>query len=88
MIHITSGTMDNGYLNNSVYQMEDFLGRAVPSPEFEITYGECREHCFIGDTDHLNADGSRTVHQRFMPAMAQWVITSAPAGADVRSWVY
>lgn len=24
-IHITSGTMDNGYLNNAVYQMEDFL---------------------------------------------------------------
>jgi hypothetical protein len=24
-IHITSGTMDNGYLNNAVYQMEEFL---------------------------------------------------------------
>ena len=27
-IHITSGTMDNGYLNNAVYQMEEFLGHA------------------------------------------------------------
>ena len=87
-IHITSGTMDNGYLNNAVYQMEEFLGHAVPSPEYEITYGERREHCFTGDTEHPNAAGSRTVHQRYMPAMAQWMIKSAPAGADTKSWVY
>ena len=87
-IHITSGTMDNGYLNNAVYQMEEFLAHAVPSPEFEITYGERREHCFTGDTDHPNNVGSRTVHQRYMPAMAQWMIKTAPPGADTKSWVY
>ena len=87
-IHITSGTMDNGYLNNAVYQMEEFLGHAVPSPEFEITYGERREHCFTGDTEHPNNVGSRTVHQRYMPAMARWMMKSAPAGADTKSWVY
>jgi hypothetical protein len=87
-IHITSGTMDNGYLNNAVYQMEEFLGHAVPSPEFEITYGERREHCFTGDTEHPNNVGSRTVHQRYMPAMALCMMKPAPAGADTRSWVY
>ena len=87
-IHITSGTMDNGYLNNAVYQMEEFLGHAVPSPEFEITYGERREHCVTGDTENPNNVGSRTVHQRYMPAMAQWMMKTAPAGADTRSWVY
>jgi hypothetical protein len=87
-IHITSGTMDNGYLNNAVYQMEEFLVHAVPSPEYEITYGERREHCFTGDTDHPNNVGSRTVHQRYMPAMAEWMKKSAPAGADTKSWVY
>jgi len=87
-IHITSGTMDNGYLNNAVYQMEEFLGHAVPSPEYEITYGERREHCFTGDTEHPNNVGSRTVHQRYMPAMAEWMKKSAPAGADTKSWVY
>jgi hypothetical protein len=87
-IHITSGTMDNGYLNNAVYQMEEFLGHAVPSPEYEITYGERREHCFTGDTEHPNNVGSRTAHQRYMPAMAQWMLKTAPAGADTRSWVY
>jgi hypothetical protein len=87
-IHITSGTMDNGYLNNAVYQMEEFLMRAVPSSEAEIVYGERREHCFTGDTEHSNAEGSRSVHQRYMPAMANWMKKTAPAGADVKSWVY
>jgi hypothetical protein len=87
-IHITSGTMDNGYLNNAVYQMEEFLMRATPSAESEIVYGERREHCFTGDTEHSNAVGNRTVHQRYMPAMANWMKKTAPAGADVKSWGY
>jgi hypothetical protein len=87
-IHITSGTMDNGYLNNAVYQMEEFLMRATPSSESEIIYGERREHCFTGDTEHPNNEGSRTVHQRYMPAMARWMIKTAPAGSDTKSWVY
>jgi Putative esterase len=87
-IHLTSGTMDNGYLNNAMYQMEEFLMRATPSSEADIVYGERREHCFTGDTEHPNNVGSRTVHQRYMPAMAQWMIKTAPAAADTKSWVY
>jgi hypothetical protein len=88
-IHLTSGTMDNGYLNNAVYQTEDFFKSATnPPANAEIVYGERREHCFTGDTQHPNNVGSRTVHQRYMPAMAQWIIRTAPPGADTKSWVY
>jgi hypothetical protein len=88
-LHLTSGTMDNGYLNNAVYQTEDFFASTRnPPADAEIIYGERREHCFTGDTAHPNDVGSRTVHQRYMPAMAQWMIRSAPAGADIRSWIY
>jgi hypothetical protein len=88
-IHLTSGTMDNGYLNNAVYETEEFLKSATnPPADADVTYGERREHCFTGDTDHSNAVGSRTVHQRYMPAMAKWMIKTAPAGADTKSWVY
>ena len=88
-IHLTSGTMDNGYLNNAVYQAEDFFKSAKnPPADAEIVYGERREHCFTGDVAHPNNVGSRTVHQRYMPAMAQWMIKTAPAGADVKSWIY
>ena len=70
-------------------QSEEFFKHAEDPPaNAEITYGERREHCFTGDTEHPNAAGSRTVHQRYMPAMAQWMIRTAPAGADTRSWVY
>jgi hypothetical protein len=88
-IHITSGTMDNGYLNNAVYRMEDFFKTTQDPPaEAEIIYGERREHCFTGDTENPNAVGSRTVHQRYMPEMAKWMIKTAPKGADVSSWRY
>lgn len=46
------------------------------------------DHCFTGDTEHSNTVGSRTVHQRYMPAMAQWMIKTAPPGADTTSWIY
>jgi hypothetical protein len=88
-IHLTSGTMDNGYLNNAVYQTEDFFKSTTnPPADAEIVYGERREHCFTGDTAHPNNIGSRTVHQRYMPAMAQWMLKTAPAGADTKGWVY
>ena len=87
-IHITSGTMDNGYLNNAVYQTEEFFKKANPPADVEIVYGERREHCFTGDTEHSNIVGSRTLHQRYMPAMMRWMIKTAPSGADTKSWVY
>jgi Putative esterase len=88
-IHLTSGTMDNGYLNNAVYQTEDFFKSTKnPPADADIVYGERREHCFTGDTQHPNNVGSRSVHQRYMPAMSQWMIKTAPSGADTKSWVY
>jgi hypothetical protein len=88
-LHITSGTMDNGFLNNAVYQVEDFFKTTQDPPaDAEIIYGERREHCFTGDTENPNAVGSRTVHQRYIPAMAKWMRKTAPNGADTKSWVY
>jgi hypothetical protein len=88
-IHITSGTMDNGFLNNAVYQTEYFFKTTQDPPaEAEIIYGERREHCFTGDTENPNIVGNRTVHQRFMPAMAKWMMKTAPKGADTKSWMY
>jgi hypothetical protein len=88
-IHLTSGTMDNGYLNNAVYQAEEFFRKTKnPPADVDIVYGERREHCFTGDTEHPNVVGSRTVHQRYLPAMAKWMVKTAPQGADTTSWVY
>jgi hypothetical protein len=88
-IHVTSGTMDNGYLNNAVYYLDDFFKAAKnPPADAEVIYGDRREHCFTGDVAHPNLYGALTIHQRFMPAMAAWIIKTAPAGADTKSWRY
>src|SRR5262249_53763683 len=87
-IHITSGTVDNGYLNNAVYQTEEFFRTADPPADAEIVYGERREHCFTGDTSVPNMAGSRTTHQRYLPAIAAWMRKTAPSGADVTTWQY
>ena len=87
-IHITSGTMDNGYLNNAVYQAEEFFRTANPPADVAIEYGERREHCFTGDASVPNNVGNRSVHQRYIPAMAARMRATAPDGADVSSWRY
>lgn len=87
-IHITSGTMDNGYLNNAVYQAEEFFRQANPPADVDIVYGERREHCFTGDVSVPNNVGNRTLHQRYIPVMAAWMAKTAPPGADISSWRY
>jgi len=80
-------TMDNGYLNNAVYQMEEFLGKAVPSSESEIIYGERREHCFTA-TPIIRTTSAAARPSAVHAAMSRWIQRSAPAGADVKSWIY
>ena len=49
-IHIYCGDMDNYYLNNAVYRMEDFL-KSTRTPHYygEVDYGDRAEHCWNGD---------------------------------------
>jgi hypothetical protein len=54
-IHIYCGDMDNYYLNNAVYLMEDFLSTTKnPFYNGEITYGDRAEHCWNGDPNLPN----------------------------------
>src|SRR5579871_5717881 len=85
-IHIWIGTMDNGYLNNAVYYLDDFLKSAKsPTSDATVVYGDRYEHCWTGDPNHPNWYGNRTVHQRFMPEMQKWMSKTAPKGADTKS---
>ena len=54
-LHIYTGDMDNYYLNNAVYLMEDFLER-TSSPYYggEVDYGDRAEHCWNGDQENPN----------------------------------
>ncbi len=88
-LHVYIGTMDNGYLNNAVSYLQAFLDSAKsPAANATVVYGDRYEHCWTGDAQHPNWYGRLTVHQRFMPEMAKWMIKTAPPGADTKSWVY
>ena len=49
-INIYVGDMDNYYLNNAVYLVEDILKKAInPAYGGEVMYGDRAEHCWNGD---------------------------------------
>jgi hypothetical protein len=88
-LHLYVGDMDNYYLNNAVYLVEEFLkSTANPPYEGEIDYGDRAEHCWNGDHTRANAYSRLRYHQMFAPKIVARILKSAPKGADVRSWRY
>jgi len=88
-IHIYCGDMDNYYLNNAVYLMEDFLEKtADPYYGGEVDYGDRAEHCWNGDHAQPNHISRLRYHQMHIPKIMERIRKSAPAGADLSSWRY
>lgn len=88
-IHIYCGDMDNYYLNNAVYQMEDFL-KKTKNPFYggEVDYGDRAEHCWNGDQHNPNHISRLRYNTMYLPKILKRISESAPRGADVRSWRY
>ena len=87
-INIYVGDMDNYYLNNAVYLVEDFLKKADPPYGGEVDYGDRAEHCWNGDHTQPNAISRLRYHQMHAPKIVERILKSAPAGADLTSWRY
>jgi len=88
-IHLYVGDMDNYYLNDAVYLVEDFLkGTTNPPYEGVVDYGDRAEHCWNGDHTRANAYSRLRYHQMFAPMIVERILKTAPRGADVRSWRY
>lgn len=88
-IHIYCGDMDNYYLNNAVYLMEDFLKKTNnPFYAGEVDYGDRAEHCWNGDHDNPNYISRLRYNTMYLPRILKRIADSAPAGADVKSWRY
>ncbi len=88
-IHIYCGDMDNYYLNNAVYLMEEFL-ESTKGPFYsgEVDYGDRAEHCWNGDHEKPNAISRLRYHQMYIPKILKRIHESAPPGADLKSWRY
>jgi hypothetical protein len=88
-IHIYCGDMDNYYLNNAVYLMEEFLESTTePYYDGEVDYGDRAEHCWNGDHALPNAISRLRYHQMHIPKIMARIKKSAPPGADLTSWRY
>jgi hypothetical protein len=87
-LRIYVGDMDNYYLNNAVYLVEDFLRSADPPADAVVDYGDRDEHCWNGDHTRSNAYSRLRYPQMVMPWAVERMVTTAPAGADIRSWRY
>ena len=88
-INIYCGDMDNYYLNNAVYLMEDFLeGTTNPYYDGEVLYGDRAEHCWNGDPDQPNAITRLRYNSMYVPKIMKRIAESAPKGADLTSWRY
>jgi hypothetical protein len=88
-IHIYCGDMDNYYLNNAVYLVEDFL-KSTTNPYYdgEVDYGDRAEHCWNGDHTRPNALSRLRYHQMNIPKIMKRIQKSAAPDADLTSWRY
>ncbi|MBK9314603.1 MAG: hypothetical protein IPM55_10220 [Acidobacteria bacterium] len=88
-IHIYCGDMDNYYLNNAVYLVEEFLkGTKNPFYGGEVDYGDRAEHCWNGDQTLPNHLSRLRYNQMYVPKILERIKKSAPRGADLTSWRY
>jgi hypothetical protein len=88
-IHIYCGDMDNYYLNNAVYLMEEFL-ESTKNPYYagEVKYGDRAEHCWNGDPKLPNAISRLRYNTMYVPKILERIQKNHPAGADLKSWRY
>lgn len=88
-INIYCGDMDNYYLNNAVYLMEEFLEKTKnPFYGGEVDYGDRAEHCWNGDHDNSNAISRLRYNTFYLPKIMKRIKETAPEGADLKSWRY
>jgi hypothetical protein len=88
-IHIYCGDMDNYYLNNAVYLVEEFLeGTTDPYYDGEVDYGDRAEHCWNGDQNLPNHLSRLRYHQMYNEKILKRIKNTAPAGTDLTSWRY
>ena len=88
-LHIYCGDMDNFYLNNAVYLVEEFL-ESTEDPYYGgvVDYGDRAEHCWNGDHENGNHLSRLRYNTFYLPRILERIEQSAPAGADLKSWRY
>ena len=86
-LHFAVGMMDNYYLNEAVYLVQEFLDSATDPPsDATFQYGFRGRHSWIG---HSPVEPERQItYAEFISVIADYITRNAPAGADTTSWKY
>lgn len=84
-LHIYMGDTDTFFLEEATFKLREFLEGAT-DPPFEGTFdiGPRAPHCYSGAAEF---PGQNSL-QRVLPQMQERILSTAPAGGDVKSWRY
>jgi hypothetical protein len=89
-LHFAVGDADTYFLNNAVHMLQQSLeDTRNPHSDATFQYGPGEPHCYTGGpSEYTMRQNSNNWAQRVLPQMADHMIKTAPAGADVKSWRY
>jgi len=88
-LHVMVGTADTFFLDHAVHLMQAALeSTANPHSDANFDYGVDQPHCYTGPPGSTTREGSLTFTQRVLKSSEQWMLKSAPPGADTTSWRY
>jgi hypothetical protein len=88
-LHVTVGTADTYFLDHAVHLMQNSLeSSANPHYPADFDYGVDQPHCYTGPPGSTTREGALTFTQRVLKSSEQWMLKTAPKGADTTSWRY
>jgi hypothetical protein len=88
-LHVTVGTADTYFLDHAVHLLQNSLeSSANPHYVPDFDYGVDQPHCYTGPPGSTTREGGLTFTQRVLKSSEEWMLKSAPPGADVSSWRY
>jgi hypothetical protein len=88
-LHVMVGMMDTYFLDNAVHLMQNMLDKSAdPHVTGDFDYGPGQPHCYTGPPGATAREGSATFTQRVLKASSDWMLKTAPPGADTTSWRY
>ena len=92
-LHFAVGDADTYYLERAVHLAQKFLDSTKdpgkgPYAAATFDFGPGMPHGYTGGYPEPMAQANGTLNQRLMPEMEAWMLKTAPADADTRSWRY
>jgi hypothetical protein len=88
-LHVMVGTADTFFLDHAVHLMQAALeSTSNPHSDATFDYGVDQPHCYTGPPGSTTREGGLNFTQRVLKSSEEWIVKSAPPGADTTSWRY